>query len=53
MVMVVVGGGKALGSLENSVMEGKENLKIGVYQRFINCLNGMELGNDVRMTLFE
>jgi hypothetical protein len=29
MVMVVEGGGNALISLENSVMEGKDSLKVG------------------------
>ena len=50
MVMVVVGGGKALGSLENIVMLRKDILKVGMHRGYLNCLNGMELGNDVIMT---
>jgi hypothetical protein len=53
MVMVSTRGGKALGSLENSVMAGKYHLKVGVYRGCLNYLNGMELGNDARMTFFE
>jgi hypothetical protein len=53
MVMVSMGGGEALGSLENSGMVGKDSLKVELYQGCLNCLNGMELGNDARMTFFE
>jgi hypothetical protein len=53
MVMVALGGGKSLGSLENSVMLGNDRLKIMVQRGCLNCLNGMELGNDARMTFFE
>jgi hypothetical protein len=53
MVMVVAGGGKALGSLENNLVLGKDRLEVGVHRGCLNCLNGMELGNDTRMTFFE
>jgi hypothetical protein len=46
-------GGKALGSLENSGMEEKDSLKVGVYWGCLNFLNGMEFGNDAIMTFFE
>jgi hypothetical protein len=49
MVIVYVGGGKALGIFENSGMEGKDHLEIRVYQGCFNFLNGMELVNDARM----
>jgi hypothetical protein len=47
------GGGP--GSLENSEVAGKGSLKFRVYRVYwgcLNCLNGMELGNDARMTFF-
>jgi hypothetical protein len=50
MVMVTAGGRKALGSLKNNVMEGKNILKVKVYRGYLNFLNAMELGNDARMT---
>jgi hypothetical protein len=53
MVLVSMGGGKALGTLENSGMSGKDRLKVRVYRGCLNYLNGMKLGNDVRMTFFE
>jgi hypothetical protein len=53
MVMVFAGGGKALGILENNGMVGNDSLKVGVYRGCLNCLNGMELGNEERMTFFE
>ena len=53
MVMVFAGGGKALGSLENNGMVGKDSLKVRVYWGCLNYLNGMELGNYSRMTFFE
>jgi hypothetical protein len=34
-------------------MLGKDRLKVGVHRGSLNCLNGMELGNDARMTFFE
>jgi hypothetical protein len=49
--MATVGGGKAQGILENSVMVGNDRLKFGVYWGCLNCLNGMELGNDTRINL--
>jgi hypothetical protein len=53
MVMIVVGGGNALGSLETNVVLGNYRLEVKVYRGFLNYLNGMELGNDTRMTFFE
>jgi hypothetical protein len=45
--------GKAIGSLENNVMLGKDKLQVRVHRGSLNCLNGMELGNDARMTFFQ
>jgi hypothetical protein len=53
MAMGSVGGGKALGSLENSGKMGKDSLKVWVYRGCLNLLNKMELGNDAIMTFFE
>jgi hypothetical protein len=53
MVMVIAGGRKASGILENSVVLGKDRLEVGVHRGCLNCLNGMELGDDTRMTFFE
>jgi hypothetical protein len=53
MVTVIAEGGKTLGSLENSLMGVNDSLQVWVYQGCLNCLNGMELGNDARMTFFE
>ena len=50
--MVSAGGGKALGSLENSGMAGKDRLKVGVYRGCLKLLNRMELENDANMTFF-
>jgi hypothetical protein len=51
--MVIMGWGKPLGSLENNMVLGKYKLEVGVNKRCLNCLNGIELGNEARMNFFE
>jgi len=51
--MVSVGVGKALGSLENSGMVGKDSLKVRVCQGCLKLLNGMEFEKNERTIFFE
>jgi hypothetical protein len=46
MVMVVMGVGKALGSLENSLVLGMNTLEVKVHRGCLKYLNAMELGNE-------
>ena len=40
-------------SLENNVMLGKDRLKVEVQRGSLKYLNGMDLGNDAKITFFE
>jgi hypothetical protein len=42
-----------MGSGKNSVVFGKYRLEVRMHRWCLNCLNGIELGNNVRMAFFE
>jgi hypothetical protein len=54
MIMGVMGGWESLGVVKNRLVFGEDKLHIRMNNggRSLNCLNGMELRNNVRMTLF-
>jgi hypothetical protein len=53
MIMKTVGRGKAMGSGKNSVVFGKYRLEVRMHRWCLNYLHGIELGNNVEMSLFE
>jgi hypothetical protein len=53
MIMNTTRRRKSLGSGKNSLVSGDETLEVRMHQRCLNCLNRMELGNNVKMTFFE
>jgi hypothetical protein len=53
MIMNIVGRGKSMGSGKNSLVFGEDRLEVRMHKGCLNCLNGMELGNNARMTFFE
>jgi hypothetical protein len=46
------GKGKSMGSGKNSLVFGEDRLEVRMHKGCLNCLNGMELGNNARMTFF-
>jgi hypothetical protein len=53
MIMNTMGRGKSMGSGKNSLVFGYDRLEVMMHGGCLNCLNGMELGNNARMTFFE
>jgi hypothetical protein len=53
MIMNTAGRREALGSGKYHLMFRKESLEVMRHWGCFCCLNGMELGNDTRMTFFE
>jgi hypothetical protein len=53
MIMDAMGRGKFLGSGKNNLVSGEDRLEVGMHRGCLNGLNGVELGNNSRMTLFE
>jgi hypothetical protein len=49
----IVGRREALGSGKYHLMFRRESLEVMQHRGYFCCLNGMELGNDTRMTFFE
>jgi hypothetical protein len=41
-----------MGSVKNILVLGEYILEFGMQKGCLNCLNGMELGNNSRMTFF-
>jgi hypothetical protein len=52
MIMNTMGRGKSMGSGKNSLVFGEDRLEVRMHKGCLNCLNGMELGNNARMTFF-
>jgi len=46
-------GGNSTGSGKNNLVLGEDRLEFMMHRGCLNYLNGMELGNDARMTFFE
>jgi hypothetical protein len=53
MIMDAMGRGKSMGSGKNNLVSGEYRLEVGMHRGCLNGLNGMELGNNTRMTFFE
>jgi hypothetical protein len=53
MIMNTVGRGKSMGSGKNILVFGEYRLEVRMHKWCLNCLNGMELGNNARMTFLE
>jgi hypothetical protein len=41
-----------MGSVKNKLVSEEYRLKVGMHEGCLNCLNGMELGNNVGITFF-
>jgi hypothetical protein len=52
MIMDTMGRGKSMGSVKNSLVSGEYRLEVMVHRGCLNDVNGMELGNNSRMTFF-
>jgi hypothetical protein len=44
---------KLFGSGKNNLVVGEDILEVGMHRGCINNMNGVEMGNNARMTLFE
>jgi hypothetical protein len=53
MIMNTMGRGNSLGSGKNNLVFGEDRLEVKMHRECLNCLNGMELGNNSRVTFFE
>ena len=53
MIMNTIGRGKSLGSGKNKLVFGYHRLEVRMHGGCLNFLNGMELGNNTRMTFFK
>jgi hypothetical protein len=53
MIMGTTGRGNSMGSVKNILVSGKYILEVKVHRGCLNDVNGMELGNNARMTFFE
>jgi hypothetical protein len=55
MIMGAMGRGKSLWVVKNRLVFGEKRLYVGMNSRGggLNCLNGMELCNNARVTFFE
>jgi hypothetical protein len=53
MVMNTKRRRKSLGSGKNNLVFGDDTLEVRMHHRCLNCLNRMELGNNVEMIFFE
>jgi hypothetical protein len=53
MIMDSMGKGKLFGSGKNNFVEGEDTLEVGMNRGCLKSMNGVELGNNYRMTLFE
>jgi hypothetical protein len=52
MIMGTMGRGNSMGSVKNRLVFGEYRLKVRVHRGCVNDVNGMELGNNSRMTFF-
>jgi hypothetical protein len=52
MVMDSMGRGNFIGNGKNKLVVGEDRLEVGMHKRCLNNMNGVELGNNARMTLF-
>jgi hypothetical protein len=52
MIMDSTGRGKLFGSDKNNVVVGEERLEVEMHRGCLNNMNGVELGNNAKMTLF-
>jgi hypothetical protein len=52
MIMNTMGRGKSMGSGKKKLVLGDNRLEVRMHRGCLNCLNGMELGNNSRMTFF-
>jgi hypothetical protein len=52
MIMNTTGSGKSMGSGKNNLVFGEDRLKVRMHRGCLNCLNGMELGNNFQMAFF-
>jgi hypothetical protein len=46
MIMNTMGRGKSMGSGKNGLVLGEDRLEVRMHIGCLNCLNGMELGNN-------
>jgi len=53
MIMNTMVRRKALGSEKNILMFGEDGLEVKMHRECLNCLNGMELRNNSRVTFLE
>jgi hypothetical protein len=53
MIMNTRGRGKYMGNRKNNLVFGYDILELRIHRGCLNSLNGMVLGNNTRMTLFE
>ena len=53
MIMDSTGREELFGSDKNNLVEGEDRLEVGMHRGCLNSMNGVELGNNARMTLFE
>jgi hypothetical protein len=53
MIMDYKGRGKSLGSGTNSLVLGEYRLEFNIHRGCLNNMNGVELGDNSIMTLFE
>jgi hypothetical protein len=53
MIMNTMGRGKSMASGKNDLDFGEDRLEVRMHKGCIDCLNGMELGNNSLMTFFE
>jgi hypothetical protein len=53
MIMDAMGSGNSMGSVKSSLVLGEYSLEVEMHKGCINYLNGMDLGNNARMTFFE
>jgi hypothetical protein len=47
MIMNTMGRGNSMGSGKNSLVFGEDQLEVTMHRGCLNCLNRMELGNNV------
>ena len=53
MIMETVRMRNSLGSGKNSLVFGDDTLEVRMHYKCLNCLNRMELGNNVGITFYE
>jgi hypothetical protein len=53
MIMNATRSEKSMGSGKNGLVLGEDRLEVKMHRGCLNCLNGMELGNNAQMTFFK